>query len=861
MLRLQRDWIFSFLRATSLGWLLVAGWLFCPTSHVRAAGEDLQAKYFNGLRQRRLFELAESYCRDRLERSDLVPEERLKLTIELARTLADHAAHATEATQRETLWNQARQTVAELLEADPQSPQRLLLVFHAAALDASQGQSLRYHVQLMPYDTVLRERAVSLLSAAVEQFRQLHKEIEQDIPAAKTREEQEFLLTEGELQILEVHADDRLSTALIDLGTILPDKSPERATVLLDAEKILRDPMKESSKGSHRHLMLAECLRLGGRYDEALEQLSLFSRPGTNSATSDRAAAERIRVLLEMKKPEEAAKVIDDFVVAERKLSAELAFLDVRILAVQREKALRDGDTGAAEPLLTLLSARVEKVEQEYGGYWGARAKMTLDLARESASLGEDLALSIRSARSLYAHGKLIPAIEMYRLAAAAAYKAGNPDLAFDLAFTHASLQLKVKQFATAGRGFQELIDRFPENPRVGRASLLHAYALGQIYHARRTKSHREAYTAALEAHRKKFASDETAATATWMLAQLEEQRLQTSVALKLYQSIPHTHPRGPAAQIAVARCHEKILNRLRSLKRPLEPFRQQAIDELTALLPAATEPRPSLNETQARVATHLARIYLSDEDPEFSLADDLLAWVFSSQPTTETKSKPIADGYQRTLAAAAQLRVVSLAGQNRLSEASELLTQLSVTSPMEMLVVLDGISQLVEDSGEEMRSAMGRLQLQAVDRLQQRRGELDDDQQMRLDRCRAQAFLATGQIEEADELYGQLRERRPRNRGLITSHAKVLLACGTRRCLRRALQLWRAIEKSHKSGTRPWIEARYYHALCQFRLEDYDQCRKLLGIASQLYPELGSPELQSRYQELSKECEAALKP
>ena len=817
-----------------------------------AAEIDVQAKYFRGLRQRRLFELAETYCRDQLRRDDLADDERLELSIELTRTLADHAVHATDVRQRAELWKQAHGTVEDLIKADPNSPRLPLLKYQAALLDASQGQSLRYQSELTPYDSVIRERSARLLKRAIKQFRVVRQDVERGLAAEST-------VSKAELTGLAIQVQHREAVATVDLAIVLPHNSPDRAATLLDAVNLLNElPRTSPQRASFANvqLLLARCLRLQGHHEQSLKLLKALSKSGDKSALGERIAAERIRTLLTMKQPDEAEKLIDGFVLAKRKLSAELAFLNVRILAAQFERAQKTGTPAEADKLLKLLRERSEKVATEMGGYWGNRARVALELQQESMSLGQQLSLSIREARSLYSHGEIVPAIEKYGSAAAEAFRSGKPELAFDLAFTRASLQLRAKQFVAAEHGFRELRERFPDNPRVAEAALLRAYALGQVYNGRRTKSHREAYTAALEEHRKQFDGHPTAVTATWMLAGLEEQRLQTTVALKLYQSVPLTHTRGQAAQIAVARCYEKILTRLRKMNLAAEKdWQQRAQRDLRAILPSAGEKRPALTVTQSTVATYLARIDLSRRNPDFRAADDLLAWVFASHSSAEIESGDSRRNKElrKVLATATQLRVVSLAGQNRPEEAGALLGRLSETSPADMLRILDGLSQLVNVAGQDMRLKLGTLQLRAVETLEQRRDELNMLQQLHLDRCRAQAFRATGRIDEADDLYAELRKAQPKDRDLQASHAEVLLACGTRSCLKRARSLWGQLEKSNKSGSQPWLEARYHRALCAFELQEYEECRKMLGIAAQLYPELGGPELKGQFEELSK--------
>ncbi|TWU11505.1 hypothetical protein CA54_03120 [Symmachiella macrocystis] len=841
----------------TLALLLSALVLLAPLG---ACGDEasLTARYFDGLRSRQLYEVAELYGRDQLLRDDLLPEERLEFTIELSRTLADHAMHAGDAQQQAKLWTEAREILNTLIQQTPQ--QQLSLEFQLAQLDALRGQSLRYQSQIAPYDHVLRDQAAKILVQAIEQFRAVQRSAVEILKGLGQATSSASPYTESELAGLVAQVKQSEATALFDLAMVLPSDSPDRAVALIDAAKRLKELPKSSSgpgkiRAAEVQLLYARCLRLQRHYQQSLDLLNQFSKAGANSVIGDRATGERIRALLGMKRTDEAAKLIDDFTIAGRELPAELEFLNVLILSTQWQQQVAEGNSAAATGLLELIHQQAEKAQKQTGGYWGARAWALWEFNQESSQYGEEVALAIREARALYTHGKVLDAIERYGQAASTAFRTGQRDLAFDLAFTRASLQLRTKQYDVAARAFGELFEKFPQNARAADASLLRAFALGQVYNTRRTQSKRKEYTQALEQHREQFADHKTSAAATWMLAELEEQRLQTTVALRLYQLIPADHARGPAALVAIARCYEKILSRLQSLGRPMDSWLEIATTELQEFLPQPPNPGSPLTESQCEIATYLAKIYLHATPPNFAAADAVLARVFDGRATGESTN--YSPQLRKTLAAAMQLRVVSLAGQNRLADAGKLLNQLSETSPVEMLGILGGLSKLVEGAGNETGRDVGALQLQAVEKLDARRAQLTPAQAKRLDQCRAQAYEALGRIDEAIELYEALRETFPKDRELQRNLGEALIHCGTQRCLNQATQLWARLEVANKSGTPRWLNARYYRALTAFTLEDYDLCHKLTGIAAQLYPELGGAELKARYEDLSKQCDA----
>ncbi|MBI3863790.1 MAG: hypothetical protein HY290_18025, partial [Planctomycetia bacterium] len=158
--------------------LAVAGvvWLAGPVCGDEPVPSESTARYFRELRRRGLFKLAESYCLERLSHSGVSTAERTELTLELARTLAEHANFAGSAEQDE-LWARSDAALSELLKAEPDNPRRLLLEVQRALLPATVGHSRRLLAELEPYDAAAGKRAAASLHAAVQNLREAEARI------------------------------------------------------------------------------------------------------------------------------------------------------------------------------------------------------------------------------------------------------------------------------------------------------------------------------------------------------------------------------------------------------------------------------------------------------------------------------------------------------------------------------------------------------------------------------------------------------------------------------------------------------------------------------------------------------------
>ncbi|HVW01780.1 MAG TPA: hypothetical protein VHB77_15620 [Planctomycetaceae bacterium] len=824
------------------------------------AGESEQtAQYFRELRARRLFNLAERYCLERLGGSRLAPLQRSALTIELSRCFAEHATFAPPAEQQE-LWKRAAETIDEFLAKNPDHPARALLEAQRATMPAARGRWLRWQVDADPDDTALADQARQTLTRGIELLKESENKLAEEARKAAPGKADRLAPYEFRAELYAVRYQTAL--ALVELAELTRSQDPARKDLLKEAESRLSAlaggfPGEELSLDSQ--VLLARALRLAGNSKRAWQQLAAVEETHPPLAVMDRIMIEKARLLIEQDAPQEVVQVIGAYERQYRSLPGELSFLRIQLL-VEMLQAARDrkADDLAAD-LQSVIEAQLKRLSQDVGGYWTERAKMLLAQSEDVRILGAETARLVRHARRLYLAGKATEAVQAYAEAADAARKAGRDAPAFDLRYTEGSIQLESKDFAGAAQTFEELVQEMPQNARAADAHLLYAFALGRIYEEQPTKAHREAYTAALERHRERFSGSPTVNEALWMQAQLEERRLQASVALKLYRSIPRDHPRHAAAQLAIARCYEKIIDRVHEQQQSPVAWETAAIQELEPMLTVSGSHRLP-EEIQTEIALRLARILLRREPPEFAKADRLLEIILNRAPTARMKSTdddaaPGIDPRKRELfRQAAQWRVISLAGQGRVSDAETTLKRFGDAGAAELLAILDGLTQIRVQS-EKTQKQLIRLQLTAAEQLDAFRSKLDVAEQRRLDICLAQGYAATGRTDRAIELYEQLARSGPRDIPTVNALGQLLSRCGTPECLMRAEKVWRQLESHEKAGTPAWLEARLRVAETLLARGEREQCSKLLGVTKILYPKLGDEAQRERLSKLEAAC------
>ncbi|MFQ5730334.1 MAG: tol-pal system YbgF family protein [Planctomycetaceae bacterium] len=818
-----------------------------------ARADETSTRYFDGLRRRGLFQLAEGICLRELADKKLKTKERSQITLEYSRTLAEHAKYKAGKAQGE-LWGRATQIIDDYLKANPNAPQKKRLQLQRCVVLVSKGEFHRWDAELFPYDETHRRKATTTLQRAIE----LLQTLEADLSGGTATPRRPVA---GERASLRRHIGFQRAIAYVQLAELHPSGSAKRleyaGQASAAAAPLARGAVTEPITGNSR-IVLAVVSRLSGRHGEALDRLKALEKKRPPARVKHLMVVELMKNLLTKNLVAEADRILGLRQKERGGLPGELAYLKVRASVAMWDAARKAGDANRAAELLKQSQTDVAVAERSVGGYWGYRCRVLFDFLKDARVFGRDLTIAMRRARALFHDGQSAKAADQYAVAVRLAKSSNRAPLAAELAFTEGSLRLKNSDYERAAAVFRQLAADQPKHPRAADADLMAAYCLGRLYDSRRTKARRLTYRQALERHRRTFAKSATRHEAAWMLAAVHDYRRQSREALKLYLTIPPEHPRGAAAQVAVARCYDEIIERLRKLKDAdvLRKWEIHATAQLGDIVNRFPKPPAAWNRAQVDVALRTARIQLNRTPQDYRFADALLDRILVSAAAARRRPAGAADVrnyWSGVTSTARQLRIVALAGTGRFEQARALLAGLSENAPTEVLAVLDGLMQVGRHAGPMVRQQLGALQLQAAQGLNRKRDQLKSAERKWLDRCLAQAYAATGRSEKAVSQYEALLAKSPRNVRLLRTVAELLLKSTARKPLLKARTHWRTLESMAKPGSNDWLTARYRVALCTFRVGEYAACAKLLKVTRLLYPKLGGGDLKKEFDDLSE--------
>lgn len=832
-------------RTFALGLVLLS---FAIQPAVALAVDESLSLYFDQLRQRGLFSIAESYAVSRLAQPALPRPRRIELTIELSRTIAHHAQFVSEQ-QQQDLWKRARSVVDDERNREPASPFALLLSSQAALVTAAEADWLRIECELRPFDDALSDRTRKLSAEAI----QLLETAEQNLLAPQKEKKDP---TDGPsshmLRAALYRVRLALARSLRNRAELSPADSPQRVADLVAAESTARKLVNvtEELTSFYAKILITDCARLKGELARAEEMVSVLEKSLTDADREmlEATVAAHARILLDRHQAHNALELIVQLRSQKHQLPCELWYLQIRCLLAMRDMAVARKNTDLAKSLREQAEVTLQRCDEQVGGFWSRRCHQLWEATQSAEKYGPELDAVMQQARADFLGGRIDLALKGYASAELSARTTGQKDLAADLGYTRASILLNGKQYEAASTEFLRLASEYSQTPRAAASSLNAAYCLGRLYDEQKTQERRERYTKALDHQIESFAGDPTADDARFFKAQLEEQRLQSTAALPLYLKVSPTHPRADDAHAGAARCYETILLRMRDRKLPTAEFEQTAISTLQPFVTQLPMPPGLLTAAQGEVILHLASILVLIEPPQFDRAESLLNRLVQAAAEIKKEDGQF-DHWNRLKQRAESLRVVALAGGGKPQEAERLVESLGAAAPRDLLLIVERLAPFVASTNRQRQTQYTALQLRVIDLLSKHRNALSREERDRLDQSLGKAYLANGQITKAVEIYEQQATATAKDPNRQREIATLLSELDQRECTVLAKQCWRRVESLTKQGTPEWLTARLGVITTSIRLNEQAEAKKLLALTRLLYPELGGSDLKPKFE------------
>jgi hypothetical protein len=818
-----------------------------------AQDESSDGRFVQGLRERQLFRLAESFCEKRLADVKLPLPQRADLVVHLSQTYVDHA-RSLPPDQADALWGKAFAATDDFARQFPQTGWRIVVRMQGALVLLARGELWRQRsevtgdaARLISESQGYLRTAIKLLKGHADELASLLRD-HRDTPSEPTR---------IELLSLERNLKFHLARAYRNQALCYADESPDRDNALRQALELssalaglgVGDPL--AWQGRLEEIL---CLRLMKQYVAAERRWADLDSQRPPPEIALRAQAERIRLHLGQGRVDEAVKQAGAGRRIENVTDPELDFAHLEAHLAAWRAAARSQNKSAADAAQVRATEVVQTIEQVHAPYWARRAEALLASVITDAGLTGNLAVLVRAAQGYYRGKQFADAVRTYDEAAKLAREQKQPDKAFDFAYTAAVIEHEQQRHAEARERFHRLALEQPKNAKAAEAHLLAAFNAGQEARLEQPINLDE-YTALLREHVRTWPKEGTANHARWQLGQCHEFQRRWADAIAVYRDIAVDHERFGQAVPAIARCYEAVLADLRAEGKPTLKLATEAAGYFERLvLPGEKPTWPERWSPAERAATLAACRFRLDSLPgdaagntgAFRRAEQFLIAALDGQPAPPADWKPAAQG----------LLLVAVAGQRQFTKGAELAKDLASAPVAVQLDALQRLADLSRSAGEEDRRSFGKLQAQAAEGLSRRRGELDDGGRKKLDTFAAQAVAASGDAKSAAEMFAKLAAANPKDGEIQEAYATVLVEIGDRPALDAALVKWREIERNSRTAAPRWFRAKYHLALVYFQLGDRGRAAEIIKVTQVLHPELGGAETKTRFAALLKQCE-----
>ena len=826
-------------------WRAVVASLCLSLVTLCVAAEDSDQRFLAGLRQRRLFALAESYCRRRLADQELSEIERSDLTVDWIRVLTERALNSA-ADNRDAIWQQAHDVAADFTTQYPAHVRGVLVRVQAALAVVAYGELSRLESEVTSQPEAALHAARDRLQEAAKLLQTIDHELTEAIPIRRRNPLRPDELSADELATLQQHVRRHLSRAYQNEALCFPPASADRLALLNLAMEQLRQPLvqvpPDDPLGIEVRLEQIIDSRLLGDLETArgyLEQLvALDLRPEDKL----RVRAEAIRVHLAGGEFESAAAdVVKGRLPNESSPDLDFAFLESYVHLWKQAADAKNSEQAATWRDKSVAAAKF--IEQTHGAYWSRRAELLLVRVGQGSGDGS-IEILRRSADDLYRQGKLADAIAAYDKASAAA-QASDSSLAFELAYKAALVEQQLKQFSAAASRFRAAASAHPRERHAANAHLLAIVCLRQASAAE--GEWRPEYVEVLREHLKQWPDSETASMAAFWLGELQAGQDAWQSAMEAFRLVKASSPQYAPAVKSLGVCWLRRLDQLRQAGQPTTDQVAQASAFFSALVRDGDGNLLKAWPPVSRdAATALARIDLSYRETELSQTRLILEAAIAGSPPPDQAWRMTATALLVTLLARQP------GGQ---VEARKLLSQLSETSPDELLELFQRLAQDIKALPLELQPESAAIQLEVADLLRTHLDQLNPSQQVMLERTRAEALATAGRLPEAIAAYRELARQHPDDGAIQEGLGELLLRDNQIESGRQALDQWRRIAARSQPRSERWFRAKYSIVQAQLRLNDKAEAAKLIHYL-QATEDLQQNGWAAKFDALLKQCE-----
>lgn len=831
-------------------WLTLVWAVGCLVVSAWAQQSDWQddLRVIEGLRQRRMFDLAERLCEQWLADRDLDPTTEVTFVLEQIRTRVSRAVVA-PADRREAAWQAVAAAANDFLTRHPDHPRRLLVQVQAALAHQTHGNLLVQEIAAEMAPATAREQALSELRTATRQLRQIETDIDRALRQQRGGSAGEHdLSTEQLLNLKRNLRFQDARTNLFKAQLYPPDDRLNRIDTLTLVNERLEEVLKQANPDQPlwwdaRTAEIRSRILLG-QYDLArrlIEQLPEEQRPLD-------ARAEVLELEIELAIASGLRVDPNRYVQRVQQLGAVPPSLDLAVLKLLLSEAKAAGEA-EQQQWLERATRQTADIEASHGGYWGRRAELVLirrtgaDAGTGPASASANFELLLRVGDDAQRKNRWEDAIEAYRQALQVATQGEQPELKVLAAVRLARSHEQQDQHRRAAEILVEVARQHPELPSAAAAHLRGCWNAVQGV-SEGSRDQVEGWVESLREHIRQWPDAATADQARLWLAGHQQRQSKWQAAILTYLGISAESSQIAAAARQISVCFQRY-----EQKEDDSIARRQVAGQITGVL---EQKLSALNRSGDELLAETCALRLLWAEI------GLVAGVLDPEPVVaqlEALVQATSDQELTCRQQAQAWRVVALASDPARREAALGALQELPNEPSLMRICRRGFRALADRQSDRNGPSLAKLRLTAADKALVAEQDADEIVTWQLEQARA--VQEQGQLDRAIELLSQLAAERPRSLEIRLRLGRALTEQDV--AAAETLKHWRQIAAQVKPHTEPWYEAKYEVARSLGAAGQREQAIRMLKYLRAIPPGWSQSSRRAEFEQLLKDLERQL--
>ena len=779
---LRRNSIQSKLLFTVLGLFLP----FIPLQAVIAQFDETpELTVLQGLRQRRLFSLAEVYAKKLIFASDKASPVYITYQTELSKSLT--AAAFDSDAEREIKLRAAIDQASRFALENAKHPNVILVEVQRAVTELGFGELLQKEIEAGA-DIASREKlAFGYFRQCDNTLEACSTKIESMIPTRERRRDDGMLdqtaLISLQNNVRYLKIKSKFGRGLLYQKNDGKNRIPILSSTKRDLEQLVPGLERLADTWWLARMDLLKCNRLIGDFKTAK---AIFQQIPISEAPPEirlQFKAERLRLAVDEKDLVYGAKLVSTGRQIENRIHPDFDFAVLEfVIASFKESSGRE-----RMAVQKTMEGIVRSIESNHGVYWGRRANLRLVNAT-SGKMSNNYSVMIRIAREYYRKKKFVDAIREFEKAGDVAEKGLDRKLALELKFQALMIHKELGEHANVLRKAPELANRYRDQKRSAIVHFVSIYSAAELLRTKQLT--RDKYIAVVQDHLSKWPNDSTAAKASLFLAEVYFSERKWFKAIDTYTrsflmidqflksigtgEIPKEYVKQlDKISSRLITCFENVSS---LSPRQLKSFNETFLEK--RLFDSQLSQRTFFSSTLASYALEISDSFLANASKRIV-------------PRSSTRSNT--DGVF-------SIRLHAGLGNKSPFKDSDITFAMSNLDQDSMTMLMSGLSRDFDRADASKRKQIATIvnQLPSNEAARTRFGSLI-----------ASCLIEAGKENDAKSLLEKLIAAQPKSKRLQVSLAKLRSQSDDPAEKRKAIVIWRRIVASSKPGSEEWLEAK----------------------------------------------------